>query len=126
LSPSHTPYGSTKNRTTLAVSLNDTAIEILEGLRRRAESQCVFPYFEGKLAGAAIQDVTNGWKTASTRNRKRLETPAPFDATWELRFGTDNRFRVLYEIDDVKKAVNILAIGIKDRNRLLIGGEEFK
>jgi len=60
------------------------------------------------------------------RNRKRLETPAPFDATWELRFGSDNRFRVLYEIDEVRKTVNILAIGIKDRNRLLIGGEEFK
>jgi mRNA-degrading endonuclease RelE of RelBE toxin-antitoxin system len=61
-----------------------------------------------------------------TRNRKRLETPAPFDATWELPFGPDNRFRVLYEIDEVRKTVNILAIGIKDRNRLLIGGEEFK
>jgi mRNA-degrading endonuclease RelE of RelBE toxin-antitoxin system len=61
-----------------------------------------------------------------TRNRKRLETPAPFDATWELRFGSDNRFRVLYEIDGVRKTVNILAIGIKDGNRLIIGGEEFK
>ena len=61
-----------------------------------------------------------------TRNRKRLETPSPFDATWELRFGSDNRFRILYEIDEAKKTVNILAIGIKDRNRLLIGGEEFK
>jgi mRNA-degrading endonuclease RelE of RelBE toxin-antitoxin system len=61
-----------------------------------------------------------------TRNRKRLETPAPFDATWELRFGPDNRFRVLYEINRQKKIVSILAIGIKDRNRLLIGGKEFK
>ena len=61
-----------------------------------------------------------------TGNRKRLETPAPFDATWELRFGSDNRFRVLYEIDEVTRTVNILAIGVKDRNRLLIGGEEFK
>ena len=61
-----------------------------------------------------------------TRNRKRLETPTPFDATWELRFGSDNRFRVLYEIDEVTRTVNILAIGIKDRNRLLIGGKEFK
>jgi len=60
------------------------------------------------------------------RNRKRLETPPPFDATWELRFGSNNRFRVLYEIDELRKIVNILAIGIKDRNRLLIGGEEFK
>jgi hypothetical protein len=61
-----------------------------------------------------------------TRNRKRLETPAPFDATWELRFGSENRFRVLYEIDESTRTVNILAIGVKDRNRLLIGGEEFK
>ena len=61
-----------------------------------------------------------------TPNRKRLETPTPFDATWELRFGSDNRFRVLYEIDEGKRTVNILAIGIKDRNRLLIGGDEFK
>jgi mRNA-degrading endonuclease RelE of RelBE toxin-antitoxin system len=63
---------------------------------------------------------------APTRNRKRLDTPAPFDATWELRFGSDNRFRVLYEIDEATRTVNILAIGIKDRNRLLIGDKEFK
>ena len=64
------------------------------------------------------------WPDKQTRNRKHLEAPAPFDATWELRFGSDNRFRVFYEIDE--KAVNILAIGTKDRNRLLIAGEEFK
>jgi len=61
-----------------------------------------------------------------TRNRKQLETPSPFDATWELRVGSDNRFRVLYEIDEGTRTVNILAIGIKERNRLLIGGKEFK
>lgn len=61
-----------------------------------------------------------------TRNRKPLEAPAPFAATWELRFGSNNRFRVFYEIDEKAKAVNILAIGTKDRNRLLIGGKEFR
>jgi len=61
-----------------------------------------------------------------TRNRKPLEAPAPFAATWELRFGSNNRFRVFYEIDEKRRAVNILAIGTKDRNRLLIAGEEFK
>jgi mRNA-degrading endonuclease RelE of RelBE toxin-antitoxin system len=61
-----------------------------------------------------------------TRNRKRLETPAPFDATWELRVGSANRFRVLYEIDEGTRTLNILAVGITDRNRLLIGGKEFK
>ena len=75
---------------------------------------------------ATIEERLKMTPDAPTRNRKRLETPAPFDATWELRFGSDNRFRVLYEIDEAKKTVNILAIGIKDRNRFLIGGEEFK
>jgi mRNA-degrading endonuclease RelE of RelBE toxin-antitoxin system len=34
----------------------------------------------------------------ATRNRKLLEQPAPFSATWELRGGPQNRFRVLYEV----------------------------
>jgi hypothetical protein len=78
------------------------------------------------LIRAKVEEQLRKAPGTPTRNRKPLETPAPFDATWELRFGSDNRFRVLYEIDEVKRTVNILAIGIKDRNRLLIGGEEFK
>lgn len=62
----------------------------------------------------------------TTRNRKRLESPAPFGATWELRFGPGNCFRVLYEVDEEQRVVNILAIGIKDRGPTLIAGEEFK
>jgi mRNA-degrading endonuclease RelE of RelBE toxin-antitoxin system len=59
-----------------------------------------------------------------TRNRKPLRQPAVFEAQWELRFGPDNRFRVFYEIDREQRQVYILAIGVKERNRLLIGGEE--
>lgn len=61
-----------------------------------------------------------------TRNRKPLEQPAPFAATWELRFGPGNRIRVFYDVDRIERAVWILAIGIKERARLFIGGEEFK
>jgi mRNA-degrading endonuclease RelE of RelBE toxin-antitoxin system len=61
---------------------------------------------------------------AETRNRKPLRQPAAFEAQWELRFGTDNRFRVFYEIDRENREVHILAIGIKERDRLVIGGEE--
>ena len=60
-----------------------------------------------------------------TKNRKLLEQPAPFGATWELRFGPTNRFRVFYEVDAHSQSVQILAIGIKERNRLFIGREEF-
>jgi hypothetical protein len=61
-----------------------------------------------------------------TRNRKPLQRPLSFGADWELRFGPDNRFRVFYQVKGESRAVRILAIGVKDRNRLFIGGEEFE
>jgi mRNA-degrading endonuclease RelE of RelBE toxin-antitoxin system len=59
-----------------------------------------------------------------TRNRKPLRPPAPFAAQWEVRFGPDNRFRVLYDIDEGHRVVMIVAIGEKVGNRLIVGGEE--
>ena len=61
-----------------------------------------------------------------TRNRKPLEQPAPFEATWELRCGPGKRFRVFYAVDVDSKTVQVLAIGVKERNRLFIGGEEYE
>jgi hypothetical protein len=60
-----------------------------------------------------------------TRNRKPLKRPIIEGADWELRLGPDNRFRVFYQVFVKTGQVHILAIGIKDRSRLLIGGEEF-
>jgi len=62
---------------------------------------------------------------AETRNRKLLEQPAPYDATWELRFEPNNRFRVFYAVNQGERKVWILAIGVKEGNHLLIAGEEF-
>jgi mRNA-degrading endonuclease RelE of RelBE toxin-antitoxin system len=59
-----------------------------------------------------------------TTNRKPLRKEAAFGATWELRFGPDNRFRVLYDVDPESRQVLILAVAVKERNRLTIGGEE--
>ena len=59
-----------------------------------------------------------------TRNRKPLQQPAAFGAQWEIRFGPDNRFRVLYDIDQKNRRVEVLAIGEKDGNRLIVAGEE--
>jgi len=64
--------------------------------------------------------------TEETRNRKPLDQPAPFEASWELRCGPDNRFRVFYDVDFASQAVWVLAVGVKDRSRLLIGGEEYE
>jgi mRNA-degrading endonuclease RelE of RelBE toxin-antitoxin system len=59
-----------------------------------------------------------------TRNRTPLQQTAGLGATWELRFGPDNRFRVLYAVDLENHCVQVLAVGVKDGNRLLIEGEE--
>jgi hypothetical protein len=58
-----------------------------------------------------------------TRHRKPLQPPGAFGATWELRFGPDNRFRVLYAVDRDGREVQIQAIGVKERDQLTIGGE---
>lgn len=61
-----------------------------------------------------------------TKNRKPLKRPVTFEAEWELRFGPDNRFRVFYDINIEFHEVHILAIGVKEGNRLFIGSEEVR
>ena len=61
-----------------------------------------------------------------TRNRKPLLRENKIDADWEIRFGPDNRFRVLYTVDEGNREVVILAIGVKRGNRLIVGDEEMR
>lgn len=74
----------------------------------------------------AIDEQLTYTPERATRNRKPLERPAGFGATWELRCGPNNRFRVFYDVDASRLTVRILAIGIKEGHRLFIGGEEFE
>ncbi len=74
----------------------------------------------------AIDEQLSYTPERATRNRKPLERPAGFGATWELRYGPDNRFRVFYDVDASRLTVRILAIGVKESHRLFIGGEEFE
>jgi mRNA-degrading endonuclease RelE of RelBE toxin-antitoxin system len=62
--------------------------------------------------------------SGETKNRKPLRQPVPFAAQWEIRFGPNNCFRVLYDIDEEQHTVQILAIGEKAGNRLIVAGEE--
>jgi mRNA-degrading endonuclease RelE of RelBE toxin-antitoxin system len=61
---------------------------------------------------------------SENRNRKPLRRTAFEAATWELRFGPDNMFRVFYDVVVPEREVHILAIGIKLRETLHVGGEE--
>jgi len=49
-----------------------------------------------------------------------------FEATWELRCGAGNRFRVFFDVDETQHVVAVLAIGITRGNRFLIGDEEIR
>ena len=79
-----------------------------------------------RLLERAITEQLAHTPDRETRNRKPLRPPAPFGASWELRCGPDNRYRVLYEVNPDERSVSVLAIGIKEGNRLLMGGEEFE
>lgn len=76
------------------------------------------------LIRAAIEEQLAFEPETRTRNRKPLQWPVGFEATWELRFGPDNRFRVFYAVDRERHEVQVLAIGVKEGNRLTIGREE--
>ena len=91
------------------------AVEHLNGIDRKYH----------RLLRRTIRDQLVRTPTEESRNRKPLEQPAPFAASWELRCGPDNRFRVFYDVDSGLQTVSVLAVGVKDRSRLLIAGEEY-
>lgn len=79
------------------------------------------------LVEAAIEDQLRHTADIATRNRKPLnQIPGPFDSSWEIRFGPKNQMRLFYDVDSIARVVHVKAIGIKIRNRLFIGGEEYE
>jgi mRNA-degrading endonuclease RelE of RelBE toxin-antitoxin system len=54
-----------------------------------------------------------------TRRRKPMRSN--LISAWELRVG---QFRVYYDVDEARRVVLVRAIGVKDRNRVFIAGEE--
>jgi hypothetical protein len=78
------------------------------------------------LIQSAVETQLTHEPVVETRNRKPLTRPIAFGASWELRLGPDNRFRVFYQVNPEGREVRILAVGVKDRNRLIIGAEEFE
>src|SRR5260370_22823632 len=58
--------------------------------------------------------------TQETRKKIRLRRPSAY-AEYELRFGD---VRVFYRVRD--ELIEVVLIGVKEGNRLFIGGEEFE
>jgi len=94
-----------------SVVLTRAAYRHLEGLRRYDRNRVL----------DAIRDHLAVRPTQETRHKKPLrENPL---ADWELRV---QPFRVFYDVDPAAKTVRILAIGHKQRDRLIIGGQEIQ
>lgn len=88
-----------------------------------------FAAIERKDHGAildAIEQQLGYEATTRTRNRKPLRIPNSLNATWELRCGANNRYRVFYDVDMEDRFVVVLAVGRKLGNRIVIGNEEFE
>ncbi|MBD2773561.1 type II toxin-antitoxin system RelE/ParE family toxin [Iningainema sp. BLCCT55] len=71
-----------------------------------------------RIVLAAITEQLSNEPTVPTRNRKQMR-PNPL-ALWELRVGD---LRVYYDIDEEELVVDIRAVGVKEGNQVLIGGE---
>lgn len=70
------------------------------------------------LIRTTIEDQLRFEPTVETRNRKPLKQSLIVGGDWEVRFGPNNRFRVFYEVDEGVREVHILAIAVKERDRL--------
>jgi len=79
------------------------------------------PVGSQRLVLEAIEQQLLHQPTMETRNRKKMR-PNHL-APWELRVGT---FRVYYDVEEPTAIVHIRAIGIKQRNRVRIGQEDFE
>ena len=68
---------------------------------------------------SSVGSSLGGW-SRPTRNRERLRDNSV--APWELRVGS---IPVYFDVEEAPEAgVTIRAVGLKERERVLIGGEE--
>lgn len=95
----------------------DDAVRAHFGAIERKDHSLILDVIEQQLAYEPNQE---------TRNRKALRIPNSLDATWEVRCGANNRYRIFYDVDVEDRVVIVLAVGRKLDNRLLIGSEELE
>jgi mRNA-degrading endonuclease RelE of RelBE toxin-antitoxin system len=77
---------------------------------------------ERELIFDGVDDQLTDQPSVETRNRKPMR-PNPI-APWELRLG---ELRVYFDVEETpERLVIILAIGVKERNRVRIGRKVFE
>jgi len=79
----------------------------------------VFRRFDRNRILDSVKEQLTYKPQEETRNKKCLR-PNPL-ADWELRIAP---YRVFYDVDETTQVVRIIAIAIKERDKLIIEGEE--
>lgn len=112
--------------TTIVVSMtNDSEFDLIYAPITKEQLRAIERKYYTLIRSEVDAQLRHG-PDVRIRNRKPLKRPVIFKATWEIRFGPENRFRVLYRVDRDAMQVIVLAIGEKVGARLLVGGEEIK
>lgn len=96
-------------KTPFEVKFTDQAYRHLEAINRRDRNAIL----------DAIGEHLRYTPDEETRHRKLLRDNLLAD--WELRVGS---YRVFYDVDSANHIVRVYAVGIKERSKLIIGGEE--
>ena len=105
-----------KERRVFEIIFDDSALDHMEAVESKYDS----PIRE------AIEERLAYEPDVPTRNRKPLLRETSIGATWEMRCGPNNRFRIFYDVDRGERLVVVLAIARKEGNRLFIGKERFQ
>lgn len=79
-----------------------------------------FRKHDRKIVLDKIEEQLGNQPNVITRNRKKLRPNQV--ATWELRIG---KFRVFYDVDIDRDAVEVKMVGYKEGNKLFVRGKEY-
>jgi mRNA-degrading endonuclease RelE of RelBE toxin-antitoxin system len=104
-----------KGKRAFEVVFDATALDHMEAIESKYDAQI----------RKAIDEQLAHEPDVPTRNRKILLRETSIGATWELRCGPDNRFRIYYDVYAEERLVVVLAIARKEGDRLFIGKERF-
>jgi mRNA-degrading endonuclease RelE of RelBE toxin-antitoxin system len=86
-------------------------------------AQADLDWFEAYAQRIIIDGVEVHLRYQPTVGSRKIVSMKPNQvASWELRLGD---YRVLYDVDELTRVVNIHVIGEKPGNRLLVQGKEF-
>lgn len=96
---------------TYTINFTASALDDMAWFKKRARN-IIFDGIEAQLGQEP---------NVETRNRKRLRPNQTSE--WELRI---DKYRVCYDVNAAEKSVAVKVVGLKQGNRVLVRGEEYK